>query len=205
IAPEVINNENCTFSPDWWGLGCLIYEMIQGHSPFRKFKEKVRREEVERRVKEDTEEYSNKFSEDTKSICRTNPSERLGWEGDGAAGMKQHPVFKGVNFRRLEANMPDPPFCPDPHTVYFYLDTTDDNFYAQFVTGCVPIPWQNEMIESGCFKDINESGNEENLLLDLEEKICPSISKPKRGFCRLFRIGLPGLWLSEKEGESMKC
>lgn len=69
-APEVINNENYTFSPDWWGLGCLIYEMIQGQSPFRKRKEKVKREEVDRRVKEDEEEYSEKFSEDAKSICR---------------------------------------------------------------------------------------------------------------------------------------
>lgn len=30
LAPEVIQNERYTFSPDWWGLGCLIYEMIQG-------------------------------------------------------------------------------------------------------------------------------------------------------------------------------
>lgn len=29
-APEVVKNERYTFSPDWWGLGCLIYEMIQG-------------------------------------------------------------------------------------------------------------------------------------------------------------------------------
>lgn len=70
MAPEVIDNENYTFSPDWWGLGCLIYEMIQGHSPFRKFKEKVKREEIERRVKMDTEVYSAKFSEDARSICR---------------------------------------------------------------------------------------------------------------------------------------
>lgn len=44
--------------------------MIQGHSPFKKFKEKVKRQEVERRVKKDTEEYSRKFSEDAKSVCR---------------------------------------------------------------------------------------------------------------------------------------
>lgn len=30
LAPEVVKNERYTFSPDWWGLGCLIYEMIQG-------------------------------------------------------------------------------------------------------------------------------------------------------------------------------
>jgi len=29
-APEVVKNEKYTFSPDWWGLGCLIYEMIEG-------------------------------------------------------------------------------------------------------------------------------------------------------------------------------
>lgn len=29
-APEVVKNEKYTFSPDWWGLGCIIYEMIEG-------------------------------------------------------------------------------------------------------------------------------------------------------------------------------
>ncbi|XP_008576197.1 PREDICTED: G protein-coupled receptor kinase 4 [Galeopterus variegatus] len=223
MAPEVINNENYTFSPDWWGLGCLIYEMIQGHSPFRKFKEKVKREEVDRRVRMDTEEYSAKFSKDTKSICRMlltkNPSERLGCKGDGAAAVKQHPVFKDMNFRKLEANVLEPPFCPDPQAVYckdvldieqfstvkgVCLDTKDENFYAQFVTGCVSIPWQNEMIESGCFKDINESENEGNLPLNTEEKIQHPVSKPKGGcFYRLFRRGgCLTTGPSEKEGES---
>ncbi|XP_073898828.1 G protein-coupled receptor kinase 4 isoform X4 [Castor canadensis] len=205
MAPEVLNNEHYTFSPDWWGLGCLIYEMIQGHSPFRKLKEKVKREEIDRRVKEVTEEYSKKFSMDAKSICQMlltkDPSERLGCMGDGAAGVKQHPVFKDINFSRLEANMLDPPFCPDPHAIYckdvldigqfsvvkgVYLDTTDDAFYAQFATGCVSIPWQNEMIESGCFKDISEGENEENLPANQGKK-CTTVSRPKRNFlCRLF-------------------
>ncbi|XP_053073670.1 G protein-coupled receptor kinase 4 isoform X12 [Acinonyx jubatus] len=208
MAPEVINNENYTFSPDWWGLGCLIYEMIQGHSPFKKFKEKVKRQEVERRVKKDTEEYSRKFSEDAKSVCRMlltkNPRQRLGFSG-GAAEVKGHPVFKDINFKKLEANMLDPPFCPDPKAVYckdvvdidqfstvrgVYLDTTDDTFYSQFATGSVSIPWQNEMIESGCFKDINESDTGEYVALDLQETLCHPVPKPKRGFFyRLLRRG----------------
>lgn len=44
--------------------------MIQGQSPFRKRKERVKREEVDRRVREDQEEYSDKFSEEAKDICR---------------------------------------------------------------------------------------------------------------------------------------
>ena len=66
----MLKNEKYTFSPDWWGLGCLIYEMIEGQSPFRKHKERVKRDEIDRRVKEDQETYSEKFSEEAKSICR---------------------------------------------------------------------------------------------------------------------------------------
>ena len=39
-APEVINNRRYTFSPDWWGLGCTVYEMIDGECPFRRRKER---------------------------------------------------------------------------------------------------------------------------------------------------------------------
>uniref|UniRef100_A0A674MNU4 G protein-coupled receptor kinase n=1 Tax=Takifugu rubripes TaxID=31033 RepID=A0A674MNU4_TAKRU len=165
MAPEVIQNESYTFSPDWWGLGCLIFEMIQGQSPFRKRKERVKREEVDRRVREDLEEYSDKFSEEAKDICRQllakDPKERLGCQGRGATEVKEHPIFRNINFKRLEANMLDPPFCPDPRAVYckdvldieqfstvkgVNLDPTDDDFYHKFVTGSVSIPWQNEVL-----------------------------------------------------------
>ncbi|XP_075799955.1 G protein-coupled receptor kinase 4 isoform X5 [Microtus pennsylvanicus] len=210
MSPEIINNERYSFSPDWWGLGCLLYEMIEGHSPFKKYKEKVSREELERRVKNETEEYSEKFSEDAKSICSMllikDPRHRLGCQNDGggAAVVKQHPVFKDINFSRLEANMLDPPFYPDPQAIYckdildigqfsavkgVNLDSSDETFYAQFATGCVTIPWQNEMIESGCFKDINENEDEGDLPA-YKKEMCPSILRPKRNFFRrLFRRG----------------
>ncbi|KAG8591292.1 hypothetical protein GDO81_000116 [Engystomops pustulosus] len=208
MAPEVINNESYTFSPDWWGLGCLIYEMIQGQSPFRKRKEKVKRDEVDRRVKEDEEEYSEKFSEDAKSICRMlltkDPKQRLGCKGDGAAGVKQHTIFRNINFKRLEASIMEPPFVPDPRAVYckdvldieqfstvkgVNLDTTDDDFYSKFVTGSVSIPWQQEMIETECFKDINVYETDGCLSPDLD--VSKQNIRPKRSFFhRLFRRGV---------------
>ena len=82
MAPEIIDNEKYTFSPDYFSLGCLVYEMIEGRAPFRARKEKVKRGEVDRRVKEMEEPYSKKFSEEAKSICaallRKSPRERLG-------------------------------------------------------------------------------------------------------------------------------
>ncbi|XP_048705030.1 G protein-coupled receptor kinase 4 isoform X2 [Caretta caretta] len=208
MAPEILNNESYTFSPDWWGLGCLIYEMIQGQSPFRKRKEKIKLNEIDRRVKEDQEVYSDKFSEETKSICRMllakDPKERLGCTGDGAAAVKQHPIFKNINFKRLEANMLEPPFLPDPRAVYckdvldieqfstvkgVNLDNTDDDFYSKFVTGCVSIPWQNEMIETECFQELNIYETDVTLSTDLDTS--KDTPRPKRGFFhRLFRRGV---------------
>uniref|UniRef100_A0A8C6VHD1 G protein-coupled receptor kinase n=1 Tax=Naja naja TaxID=35670 RepID=A0A8C6VHD1_NAJNA len=117
MAPEVINNERYSFSPDWWGLGCLIYEMIEGQSPFRARKERVKREEVEKRVQEDQEQYSDKFSEDAKAICKSlltkDPKQRLGNKGEGGVQVKQHPFFRTINFKRLEAGIMKPSFVPD--------------------------------------------------------------------------------------------
>ncbi|XP_075426474.1 G protein-coupled receptor kinase 4 isoform X8 [Ascaphus truei] len=162
MAPEVINNESYTFSPDWWGLGCLIYEMIQGQSPFRKRKEKVKRDEVDRRVKEDEEEYSEKFSEGAKAICRMP---RAVYCKD-VLDIEQFSTVKGVN-----------------------LDTTDDDFYSKFVTGSVSIPWQQEMIETECFKDINIYETDGCLSPDLD--VSKQTLRPKRSFFhRLFRRGV---------------
>lgn len=67
----MIDNEKYSFSADWFSLGCLVYEMIEGQAAFRARKEKVKREEVERRVKNDNEKYSSKFSEEAKSFCQS--------------------------------------------------------------------------------------------------------------------------------------
>ena len=70
LAPEVVVGKRYDFSADWWGMGCLIFEMVEGRSPFRTRKETIKRDEVDRRVREDTEQYSNKFSIECRSLCQ---------------------------------------------------------------------------------------------------------------------------------------
>lgn len=43
------------------------------------------------------------------------------------------------------------------------MDASDDTFYCKFNTGCVSIPWQNEIIETDCFEEISafNAGNDE--------------------------------------------
>uniref|UniRef100_A0A9J7XUK1 G protein-coupled receptor kinase n=1 Tax=Cyprinus carpio carpio TaxID=630221 RepID=A0A9J7XUK1_CYPCA len=205
MAPEVVKNERYTFSPDWWALGCLLYEMIQGQSPFQQRKKKIKREEVERLVKEVEEEYSSKFSEDAKSLCKMllakDPNERLGCQGDGATEVKAHPIFRSINFKRLAAGMLEAPFIPDPQAIYckdvldieqfstvkgVELEPKDDSFYSKVSTGSVPIPWQNEMIETECFKELNILNLDGTVPPDLDWRGQPS-PPPKQGLLqRLF-------------------
>ncbi|XP_070540653.1 G protein-coupled receptor kinase 5-like [Ptychodera flava] len=205
MAPEVVKNEKYTFSPDWWGLGCLIYEMIEGRAPFRARKEKVKREEVDRRVKEDKETYSTKFTQEARDICewllQKDPKVRMGFKDGCAKEVKQHHWFKSINFKRLEAGMCDPPFVPDPRAVYckdvldieqfstvkgVNLDHNDDMFYSKFSTGSVTIPWQCEMIETECFKELNVFGPNGTPTPDLILDQPPP--PPRRGlFGRLFK------------------
>uniref|UniRef100_A0A2C9GSP1 G protein-coupled receptor kinase n=1 Tax=Anopheles atroparvus TaxID=41427 RepID=A0A2C9GSP1_ANOAO len=199
MAPEVIDNEKYAFSPDWFSFGCLLYEMIEGQAPFRARKEKVKREEVDRRVKEDPEKYSHKFSDEAKSLCQQLlvkvVKSRLGCRNGryGAREVKLHPFFNSINWKRLEAGLNDPPFVPDPHAVYakdvldieqfstvkgVNLDATDENFYTKFNTGSVSIPWQDEMIETECFRELNVFGVNECPTPDLLINATPVVEKP---------------------------
>ena len=35
LAPEILSDEGYDNSVDWWSLGCVMYEMLVGKSPFR--------------------------------------------------------------------------------------------------------------------------------------------------------------------------
>ncbi|CAH8550569.1 unnamed protein product [Schistosoma margrebowiei] len=210
MAPEVVMNTRYTFSPDWFGLGCIVYEMIMGQAPFRRRKERIRREEVDRRVCEDTEEYNYKFSDNSKRFCQSllqkDPHCRLGCDDAGPEGVKHHNWFSCINWVRLEAGLEDAPFLPDPHAVYakdvldieqfstikgVTLDNKDMEFYKKFCSGAVSIPWQNEMLETGCFDDLNEFYKSDGTLVDNLNPDTPPVQQnsthSQNFFSRLFK------------------
>jgi len=219
MAPEIIDNEKYTFSPDWFSLGCLIYEMIEGRAPFRARKEKVKREEVDRRVKDSTEEYSDRFSSSSRSLCegllQKSVSSRLGCSSGrhGVREVKIHPWFNSINWRRMEAGRISPPFEPDPHAVYakdvldieqfstvknVNLDQGDENFYSKFNSGAVSIPWQEEIIEKEVFKELNVFGPNNTPSPDLRLDLPPE-PEPSSGCLPFFRRRRRGLNSSGSE------
>lgn len=99
---------------------------------------------------------------------------------------RKHEWFKSINFPRLEAGLIDPPWVPKPNVVYakdtgdikdfseikgIVFDDKDDKFFKEFNTGAVPIAWQQEMIDSGLFDELNDPNRKESAAgFDDEEK-----------------------------------
>lgn len=211
MAPEVIAQEDYGMSADWWGLGCLVYEMTAGKPPFREESERVKRAEMERRILDEEEDYGRMFSSEASDLCRSllnkDPKHRLGCQWSGVEQVKSHPFFKTINFRRLEAGLIQPPFKPDPRLVYcrdvqdidefstvkgVSLDQSDKDFYTKFNSGSIPITWQHEMIDTGCFKELNVFGPMGSRPPDLDWNQAPSPESSKRSLLdRIFRRPYP--------------
>lgn len=93
-----------------------------------------------------------------------------------------------------------PPFVPDPRMVYakdiddvgafstvkgVVLDETDRVFYEDFASGTVPVSWQEEMLETGVFGELNVWGPPGTLPPDLDHNVSPDAGSAKSGACCL--------------------
>uniref|UniRef100_A0A8D1DSD1 G protein-coupled receptor kinase n=1 Tax=Sus scrofa TaxID=9823 RepID=A0A8D1DSD1_PIG len=174
MAPELLRGEEYGFAVDYFALGVTLYEMIAARGPFRARGEKVENKELKQRVLEEAVTYSDKFSQASKDFCEAllqkDPEQRLGFRDGTCDGLRASPLFRDMNWRQLEAGMLAPPFIPDSRTVYakniqdvgvfstvrgVVFDKGDTEFFQEFATGTCPIPWQEEMIETGIFGDLN--------------------------------------------------
>ncbi|CAM4641889.1 unnamed protein product [Lepidochelys kempii] len=204
MAPELLRNEEYDWSVDYFTLGVTLYEMIDAKGPFRCRGEKVENKEVTRRVLHDPVKYSEKFSPDCRAACEglmaKDPAGRLGFRDHQCDQLKAQPLFQKVNWGRLEAGLAEPPFVPDPRTVYakdigevgafstvrgVALDEQDRAFYEDFSSGNIPIPWQEEMVETGVFGELNVWGAKGTVPRDLDPSVPADSVSSKSGTCLL--------------------
>ncbi|KAL6090227.1 hypothetical protein STEG23_001291 [Scotinomys teguina] len=174
MAPELLRGEEYDFSVDYFALGVTLYEMIAARGPFRARGEKVENKELKQRIISEPVKYPDKFSQASKDFCEEllekDPEKRLGFRNGTCDALRANILFKDISWRQLEAGMLIPPFIPDSKTVYakniqdvgafstvkgVAFDKTDTEFFQEFASGNCPIPWQEEMIETGIFGDLN--------------------------------------------------
>ncbi|KAE9017344.1 hypothetical protein PR002_g13416 [Phytophthora rubi] len=112
LAPELIMKEGYGKAVDWWALGILAYEMIQGDSPFRHNVPTILFDKI---LKEEPE-FSDRFTPEAQdlimSLLTKDPEHRLGCGPEGVEEIKQHPFFAEIDWDmllRMEMEVPRPP------------------------------------------------------------------------------------------------
>ncbi|KAJ0244207.1 3-phosphoinositide-dependent protein kinase 1 [Hirschfeldia incana] len=113
VPPEVLNSSPATFGNDLWALGCTLYQMLSGTSPFKDASEWL----IFQRIIARDIKFPNHFSEAARDLIDrlldTDPSRRPGAGSEGYASLKRHPFFKGVDWKNVRSQTP-PKLAPDP-------------------------------------------------------------------------------------------
>ncbi|KAH9179804.1 Pkinase-domain-containing protein [Lactarius sanguifluus] len=130
FAPEVLLDEHgYSKLVDFWSLGVLLFEMCCGWSPF--YAEDT--QQVYKNICFGKVRFPRGFiNEDgkhfVKALLNRNPKDRLGAQRD-AAELKEHPVFKTINWDALARKQVTPPFKPVVES-----DESSANFEPEFTS-----------------------------------------------------------------------
>ncbi|KAL7228575.1 hypothetical protein ACSBR2_007313 [Camellia fascicularis] len=106
VPPEVLNSSPATFGNDLWALGCTLYQMLSGTSPFKDASEWL----IFQRIIARDIRFPNYFSEQARDLIDRlldiDPSRRPGAGRDGYAALKSHPFFRGIDWKNLRVQTP---------------------------------------------------------------------------------------------------
>ncbi|XP_021849071.1 serine/threonine-protein kinase D6PKL2 [Spinacia oleracea] len=107
LAPEIIKGEGHGSAVDWWTYGIFLYELLYGRTPFKGAgNEETLANVVLQSLKfPDSPLVSLQARDLIASLLVKEPENRLGTER-GAAEIKQHPFFEGLNWALIRCAVP---------------------------------------------------------------------------------------------------
>jgi len=116
MAPEVISSSGHGRGCDWWSLGCLLYELVVGHTPWMLDADleptfDVADAELSRRITAPSnvlafpegKQPSAPLCDLLAKLLVREVDARLGCSNSGVRGVYDHPAFAAVDFKALEA------------------------------------------------------------------------------------------------------
>ncbi|KAK3228394.1 hypothetical protein Dsin_000275 [Dipteronia sinensis] len=113
VPPEVLNSSPATFGNDLWALGCTLYQMLSGTSPFKDASEWLIFQRIIARDIRFPDYFSAEARDLIDRLLDIDPSRRPGAGPDGYAVLKRHPFFKGVDWKNIRGETP-PKLASEP-------------------------------------------------------------------------------------------
>ncbi|KAL5212642.1 hypothetical protein ABZP36_023489 [Zizania latifolia] len=107
LAPEIIKGEGHGSAVDWWTFGIFLHELLYGKTPFKGSGNRATLFNVVGQQLRFPESPSTSYaSRDLiRGLLVKEPQHRLGVKR-GAAEIKQHPFFEGVNWALIRCSTP---------------------------------------------------------------------------------------------------
>nr|BAJ85637.1 predicted protein [Hordeum vulgare subsp. vulgare]BAJ89679.1 predicted protein [Hordeum vulgare subsp. vulgare] len=107
LAPEIIRGDGHGSSVDWWTLGIFLYELLYGKTPFRgPGNDETLTNVVSQGLKfPDSPAVSYQARDLIRGLLVKEPEHRLG-SRKGAAEIKRHPFFQGLNWALIRWTAP---------------------------------------------------------------------------------------------------
>ena len=139
IAAEVLLGKGHNQAVDYWALGCLVYEMIEGTTPFY-WDGATQKDEFEAICRCDFQCGSN-FSEGAKNLISKllvlDPSKRLGGDIRGNSDVMNHHWFDPINFKMLRKMEITSPWVPE------VKDALDSSNFAEYDESEITPPYRD--------------------------------------------------------------
>ncbi|XP_030957767.1 serine/threonine-protein kinase D6PKL1-like isoform X2 [Quercus lobata] len=107
LAPEIIKGEGHGSAVDWWTFGIFLFELLYGKTPFKgSGNEETLSNVVSRSLKFPNSPIVSFHARDLiRGLLIKDPENRLG-SVKGAAEIKQHPFFEGLNWALIRCAVP---------------------------------------------------------------------------------------------------
>ncbi|CAI9298506.1 unnamed protein product [Lactuca saligna] len=142
LAPEIVQGKGHGFAADWWGLGVLIYFMLQGEMPFGSWRENELDTFAKIAKGQFTlpETFSPEVVDLITKLLEVDENERLG--SKGADSIKSHKWFKGVNWKSIKDGT-----CTAPQEIISRIDQYLENRPTDNLSVSVSILPNEEMDE----------------------------------------------------------
>jgi len=131
IAPEILRNQGHSFGVDWWALGILLYEILEGEPPFVDNNPMLIYQKIMKGV---IKKWPPKIDPTVKDfivkLLVGNPDKRLGSLPAGTRDVMLHGFFKRVTWRQLLEKKVQAPYLPEvrgPSDTRHFEDFSDDS------------------------------------------------------------------------------
>ncbi|ETN85897.1 kinase domain protein [Necator americanus] len=179
MAPEVLaKGVAYDSSADWFSLGCMLYKLLKGHSPFRQHKSKDKNEIDKMTLTQDIELPNEGLSPECRDLLegllKRDVPDRLGCRGRGPSEVKEHAFFRDVDWQTVYLRRMTPPLIPprgevnaadafdignfdDDEVKGVKLADSDSELYKNFNI-VISERWQNEIAET-IFEVVNQDAD----------------------------------------------